>query len=99
MFANEIEWASVVSSVNVPGQIDPYMHLRWEADFTGDTLSSLDILDAIGTYDYTGLTSFYTAIQDSWADAMGLEWGEIRISTDTVATEPMSLGGVKSLFR
>ncbi|MCA9291745.1 MAG: hypothetical protein KDA25_11500 [Phycisphaerales bacterium] len=32
--------------------------------YTGDTLSSLDILDAVGTYDYTGLTSFNWAIDD-----------------------------------
>jgi hypothetical protein len=99
-FANEIDWASVVPSLDEPGQLDPYFSLRWEVGYTGDTLTTLDILDALGTYGYAkGLTSFYTVIHDAWADAMGLIYGEIRISTGLVANETMSIGEVKNLFR
>jgi len=55
--------------------------------YEGNILDSRDILDAVGTYGYDGLTSFYAAIQDSWADAMGLEFVSMTISTGIVATE------------
>ncbi len=96
--ANQTEWPNGFPSLNVPGGIDPYFNFHWEVGYTGDTLASRDILEAQGTYDYTGLTSFYTVIGDAWADAMGLEYVQMVISTDTVATEAASWSGVKSLF-
>jgi len=67
--------------------------------YTGDTFSSLDILDGLGTYDYTGLTSFYTVIGDAWADAMGMEFVQTIISTGTVATEQSTMGSIKAIYR
>jgi hypothetical protein len=34
-----------------PGGLDPFFRLGCELGYTGDTLSSLDILDALGVYD------------------------------------------------
>ena len=53
----------------------------------------------IGSYDYTGLTNFYTVIADAWADAMGLEFVQTIITTQTVATERTSLESLKALYR
>ncbi len=52
-------WVS--TSVNSPGGV-PVEQEPFEANvdlgYVGETLSSLDILDALGTYDFDGLTSF-----------------------------------------
>ena len=96
--ANNPEWPTVFPSLDVPAQIDPYFNFHWEVGYTGDTLDSRDVLDAVGTYDYTGLTSFYTVIGDAWADAMGLEYVQMVISAESVATQQTSWSDVKSLF-
>ena len=44
------------------------------------TLDSLDILDALGTYDYTGLTRFYFNLVDCGFEAMGLLFEQMTIS-------------------
>jgi hypothetical protein len=97
--SSDPEWPYVNPMLDVPGQLDPYFGFHWEVGYTGDTLASLDILDAIGSYDYTGLTSYYTAIQDAWADAMGLMYVQINIKVGSVATENASWGQVKTLYR
>lgn len=97
--ANEIEWDNVLPKLNEPGGLDPWFAFHWTVGYTGDTFSSLDILDCVGSYDYTGLTSFYTTIADSWADAIGLEFVQTVISSGTVATEPATMGSIKALYR
>ncbi len=97
--SSDPEWPFVNPMLDVPGSIDPYFGFHWEVGYTGDTLDSLDILDAVGTYTYDGLTSFYTAIQDAWADPMGLEYVTITISTQTVATESSSWDNLKAIYR
>jgi len=97
--ANDPEFPWVFPSLDEPGNIDPYFNFHWEVGYEGTTLDSRDILDAIGSYDYTGLTSFYTVIGDSWADAMGLEYDHMVITTASVATQSSSLSEVKALFQ
>lgn len=97
--ANEIDWDYNLPKLDVPGGIDPYFGFHWTVGYTGDTFSSLDILDALGSYDYTGLTSFYTVIADSWADAMGLEFMQTIISTGTVATDASTMSSIKAMYR
>ncbi len=97
--AGEPEWDNTNAMLDAPGTIDPYLGFHWAVGYEGYTLDSLDILDAAGTYDYTGLTSFYTAIQDAWADPMGLEYVTITISGGTVATDESSWGNLKALYR
>lgn len=84
--------------LNIPAQIAPYFSLNYQVTYTNDPLPSLDILDAIGTYDYTGISSFYTTINDSFAEAMGWIYDHMVISA-AVATETATWGDVKSLFR
>ncbi len=85
-------------ALDEPANIDPYFGFHWEVGYTGETLDSRDVLDAFGTYDFTGLTSFYTVIADSFADAMGLIYGSMVISAETVATQNNTLSDVKALF-
>ena len=96
--ANNPEWPSVFPSLDAPAQIDPYFNFHWEVGYNGDVLASRDILDALGTYDFTGLTSFYTVIGDAWADAIGLIYGHMVISTEGVATEVTSWSDLKALY-
>lgn len=99
MIANEQEWDYNLPKLDEPGSLDPYFTFHWTVGYTEETFSSLDILDAIGSYDYTGLTNFYTVIADAWADAMGLEFVMTIISTETVATDNTSLDAIKALYR
>jgi len=41
---------------------------RFNVTYTGDTLSSLDIFDAVGSYDFTGLTVFGMGINDGFIE-------------------------------
>jgi hypothetical protein len=45
------------TGVGVPLELVPY-NVDFSVSYTGDTLDSLDILDALGVYDSDGLTSF-----------------------------------------
>jgi hypothetical protein len=47
--------------------------------YTGDTLSSLDILDALGTYDFTNLTVFGWTIDDGPFEAMFIIFNQMTI--------------------
>jgi hypothetical protein len=95
---NDPEWPYINPALDVPAQIDPYFGFHWEVGYEGDVLASRDILDAVGTYDYTGLTSFYTTIADAWADAMGLIYTQTVISVESVAVENTTWSEVKALF-
>ena len=57
-----------------------YFAIPYEVGYTGDTLSSLDIIDAEGFYDYTGLTNYYWTVVDGWFDAMSIWWQTMTIS-------------------
>ena len=61
------------------GRLDIFRN-SYEVGYTGDTLSSLDIIDAEGFYDYTGLTNYYFTVIDGWFDAIGLWWQTMTIS-------------------
>jgi hypothetical protein len=60
------------------------------ATYTGDLLSSLDILDALGTYTFDGLTVFNFTVGDGPFDAMGLVYESLTISAVNVP-EPTTL--------
>nr|MEE4269846.1 hypothetical protein [Candidatus Krumholzibacteria bacterium] len=98
-FANDVDWDYVVPKLDTPGGLDPYMQMRWAIGYSEETFSSLDIMDAIGSYDYTGLTNFYCTIADGWADPIGFEPAMTVISTEGVATEPATMSGIKALYR
>ena len=71
---------------------------KFTVSYTGTTLPSLDILDAIGVYDFTGLGSFYYTMSDLGFDAIGLIFAQMTISAP-VAVEPTTWGSVKALYR
>lgn len=49
--------------------------------YSGDTLSSLDILDAVGTYDFTGLEVFGMGIDDGpFEGVLGIDFSSMTIS-------------------
>ena len=50
------------------------------ATYGGSLLSSLDILDAQGTYDFTGLTVFNWAIEDGPFSPLGMVFDDFTIS-------------------
>jgi hypothetical protein len=95
--SRNVDWPTGVPT-SEPGGIDPFFTYGCEIGYTGDTLSSLDILDAVGTYDYNGLTNFYFVILDAWAEPIGLLFEQLSIST-AVPVEAATWGGVKSLYR
>jgi hypothetical protein len=99
LISNQLENDFVLPKLNVPGGIDPYFSLIWSIGYTEETFSSLDILDAVGTYDYTGLTNYYCAIKDASADPIALAPEMTIISYPSVPTEEASFGSVKALYR
>jgi len=62
-----------------PGQLGPF-GVNFKVTYENEPLSSLDILGAIGTYGYGGLTSFNFTTDDGGNDAMGLEFGSMTIA-------------------
>ena len=99
LISNQLEWDYNLPKLDVPGGIDPYFTLIWSIGYTEETFSSLDILDAVGTYDFTGLTSFYCGIKDAFADPIGLIPEMTIISYPSVPVEEASFGSVKALYR
>lgn len=53
---------------------------QFSVGYTGSTLDSLDIADAVGSYDFTGISSFYFAITDGPFDAMGMIFSDMTIT-------------------
>lgn len=54
---------------------------RFNVSYTGDTLDSLNILDALGSYDFTGLTVFGMGINDGpFEDVIGMDFAGMTIS-------------------
>ncbi|MCP3903119.1 MAG: hypothetical protein GY715_05730 [Planctomycetes bacterium] len=54
---------------------------NWKTTYGGDLLKTLDILDAVGTYDFTGLTVFNWAIEDGPFSPLGMVFDEWTIGT------------------
>jgi len=62
---------------------------RFNVSYTGDTLNSLDIADAAGTYDFTGLTVFGMGVNDGpFEDVLGMDFSSMTI---TVIPAPSAL--------
>jgi hypothetical protein len=53
---------------------------NFSVTYGGTTLGSLDLIDAVGTYDFTGLTVFNFTIDDGPFNAMGLVFEQMTIS-------------------
>lgn len=81
-----------------PANVEDYFGLAFSMGYDGDTLSSLDILDANGSYTYDGLTNFNFAVVDGLFEAIYIIFEQLNISA-SVATEAQTMSGVKTLFR
>ena len=84
--------------VNVPGGIDPFFSSQFSVTYTGDTLNSLDIADAAGTYDFTGLTVFNFVVQDGPFKPIGMVFEDMTI-TVVPAPGAIALFGVAAVAR
>lgn len=58
------------------GALEAYTYVT----YGGTTLSSLDVANAVGTYDFTGLSVFGFAIQDGPFDPVGLIFDKLEIA-------------------
>ncbi len=54
--------------------------------YTGDTLASLDILDAVGAYDFTNLTVFGFNIEDGAFKPLGIVFEDLTIESQAIPT-------------
>lgn len=72
-----------------PALIDTSFHALFLATYGGSTLSSLDIVDAAGTYTFAGLTVFNWGLDDAGNQPMGLIFDHFTIE---VVPAPASAG-------
>lgn len=86
---------SAVSPGGVPISQSP-LSVNLDLGYAGTTLSSLDIVDAFGTYDFTGLTRFGFTLWQSFPDNVRME---IDFASMTIAPSPgaMALLGIAGL--
>lgn len=93
----------VSTSPNSPGGVplaqDPF-NLDFDLGYVGETLASLDILDAVGTYGFDGLTRFAFGVWAVFPDnvVLGLDFESLTIDT-TVPVEAATWSDVKTMFR
>ena len=67
----------------------------FNVSYLGDTLNSLDITDAVGTYDFTGLTVFGLGIDDGpFEDVLGADFSSMTIS---IVPAPATMMGLTPL--
>jgi hypothetical protein len=82
-----VDWPSGLPT-EAPGlQGDPF-EAAFEVGYSGDTLDSLAISDAVGTYAYDGIQSFYFNIVDLGFEVIGVDYTEMTI---TAVPGPASL--------
>lgn len=87
----DFEYGYTGVPLNSNGIFGPFA-AAFAVSYAGNTLSSLNIEDAVGSYDYTGLGSFYLAVQDGSFDAMGLLFTGMTIAP-VAAPCPADLNG------
>lgn len=76
----------------VPGILGQFYN-SFLVTYDGSTLSSLNVMDALGTYDYSGLTVFNWTIDDSayGPNAMGILFEQMTITPEPAALLPLAL--------
>lgn len=66
-------------AINVNGIFGAF-RANFSVSYVGSALSSLDILDAVGTHDFTGLTAFGFSIDDGPANPIGIDFTNLTIA-------------------
>lgn len=67
-------------ATDVMGALGPFKN-NFYVTYGGGTLSSLDLVDAVGVYDFTGLSVFNWTITDGPFDAMGMIFASLEIAS------------------
>ena len=80
----------------MPSLLAPTFDALFEATYEGTRLDSLDVLDAVGTYDFTGLSVFNWGIQDDFIQPMGFVFDSWSISV-VPAPGAMAMFGLAGL--
>lgn len=75
---------SPISPGGVPLSQSP-LQVNLDLGYVGSTLSSLDIMDALGSYDFTGLTRFSFTLWQAFPDNVRME---IDFASLTITPEP-----------
>lgn len=87
MISNNTDWPVALDTTEV-GRFGNFA-VRFNVSYEGTTLSTLNILDAAGTYDYTGLTVFGMGVNDGFIeDVMGMDFTSMSV---TVIPAPASV--------
>jgi hypothetical protein len=68
--------------LDVTGNFGPFID-SFSVTYLGDTLGSLDILDAQGTYDFTGLTVYHWTVDDGPFEPLGIIFETMTIEVET----------------
>ena len=90
---------SPFSPGGVPLEQDP-VNFNLDLGYEGETLPSLDILDALGEYGYEGMTRFALNFWAVFPDNVGMECDFISMTISaSVAAEEATWSDVKALFR
>jgi len=76
---NNVDWPFPGLYLNQFGFFDWFTN-HIELGYGGDQLDSLDILDALGLYDYDGLTRFYFTVNDGPFEPLGIGFQQMTIS-------------------
>jgi hypothetical protein len=63
-----------------PARFDPTFHALFLATYGGDKLASLDIMQALGTYTFDGLSVFNWGLDDAGNQPLGLIFDSFTIS-------------------
>lgn len=87
MISNNTDWPVALDTTEV-GRFGNFA-VRFNVSYEGTTLSTLNILDAAGMYDYTGLTVFGLGVNDGFfEDVLGMDFTSMTI---TVIPAPASM--------
>jgi hypothetical protein len=67
-------------TIDNAGLIDPFLGVLFSATYLNDPISSLDIVDAVGTYTFAGLSSFNWGLDDAGNQLAGMIFDQFTIS-------------------
>lgn len=83
-------------AIDEPASILPTFDALFSATYEGTRLESLDILDAVGTYDFAGLSVFNWGIEDGPVQPMGFIFDSWSISVVPTpgAVSVLAMGGL-----